>query len=117
MTRAICVALGDRESAIGEVVLCWVAERPTALNLADLQKPDPSHLADFGLAIHPSVRPHRLAGDCWETASRPEKPPASKIRPPTFASLIAARLRFAADAFAPKGSRAAATSVTPHHRP
>ncbi len=56
MTRAIRVAPRDWKTAIGEVFLGRIAKRPPALDLADINKSDPPHLADLGRGVSSAVR-------------------------------------------------------------
>ena len=55
VTGAISAALGGLKAAIGEVLLRRVAERPSALDLADLREPDPPHLTHLSRGENPYV--------------------------------------------------------------
>ena len=69
MTGAIGVAPYDRKTAIGEVLLRRVAERPSALDLSDLREADAPHVAYLSRGEDPSVCPPALAGNGRNAAS------------------------------------------------
>ena len=53
MAGAISAAPGDLKTPIDEVLLCRIAERPSALDLADFREPDPPHLPHLGRGENP----------------------------------------------------------------
>ena len=57
MAGAIRAALGRREPTIGEISASRIAKRPSALRLADVLEPHPSHFADLGLDKGPCRLP------------------------------------------------------------
>src|SRR5208337_4525647 len=48
MAGAIGAAWRRLKAAIGEILAQRIAERPSAVDVADVREPDPLHLADFG---------------------------------------------------------------------
>ena len=76
MSGAIGVAPGDRKAAVGKVLLQRVADRPSALDFANLRKRDPPHLAHFGSSVHPSVHPRLFAGNGGHASPRARNRPS-----------------------------------------
>jgi len=53
VSGAVSVALGDRKTAIDEVLLGRVADRPSAFDIAALREPYPPHFPHLGRGEKP----------------------------------------------------------------
>src|SRR5271167_4213926 len=66
MAGAIGAAWRRLEAAIGEILAQRIAERPSAVDVADVREPDPLHLAD----LRPGENPSRLSRFTRESRTR-----------------------------------------------